>query len=126
MDKFENVTPSRSWLAIASFVISLFTLCTLPLPLIPSSLLGILGSVLGGIALWKINRSRGRNSDRLFAIGGIVMGVVPVISFCITLTIFVREIPRLITAASRVVTNVTSYLSMEIPKLAALLSNLFR
>ena len=77
--------PPYNKLAIASFSISLFTLCTLPLPLIPSSLLGILGFVLGGIALWRIQRFGGMNRDRLFAIGGIVLGIVPIISFCITM-----------------------------------------
>jgi len=116
----------RSWLAIASFSISLFTLCTLPLPLIPSSLLGILGFVLGGIALWKIQRYGGTNRDRLFAIGGVIMGIVPIISFCITTILLAREIPRWAALLSAKVSQVMVYLSSEIPRWMALLSNLFR
>jgi hypothetical protein len=118
--------PNRSWLAIVSFSISLFTLCTLPLPLIPSSLLGILGFVLGGIALWRIQRYGGTYRDRLFAIGGIVMGIIPIISFCITTILLVREIPRWIALLSEKVSQLIDYLSGEIPRWAALLSNLFR
>jgi hypothetical protein len=117
---------NHSLLAIISFVISLFALCTLPLPLIPSSFLGILGSVLGGIALWRIQRNGGENRDRLFAIGGIVMGIVPFISFCITMTLLAREIPRLITLLSTWISQLSAFLSREIPRIPALLSNLFR
>jgi hypothetical protein len=119
-------SPKHSWLAIASVILSLFALCTLPLPLIPSTLLGLIGMLLGGLALGRIHKKGGTNRDRLFAIAGIALGVVPIISFCITITLFVREIPRLIDFASREISNVTTYLSVEIPKLAALLSNLFR
>jgi hypothetical protein len=119
-------TTDRSWLAIVSFVISLFALCTLPLPLIPSSFLGILGSVLGGIALWRIQRNGRENRDRLFAIGGIVMGIVPFISFCIMMTLLAREIPRLITLLSTWISQLSAFLSREIPRIPALLSNLFR
>jgi hypothetical protein len=122
----ENPSPRRSWLAIASFSISLITLCTLPLPLIPSSLLGILGSILGGIALWRIQRNGGVNRDRLFAIGGILMGIVPIISFCTTTILLVREIPRWTALLSAKISQVTLYLSGEIPRWEALLSNLFR
>jgi hypothetical protein len=122
----DMTTSNRSWLAIASFVISLFALCTLPLPLIPSSFLGILGSVLGGIALWRIRRNGGENRDRLFAMGGIVMGIVPLISFCITVTLLAREIPRLITLLSTEISQLSAFLSREIPRFLALLSNLFR
>jgi hypothetical protein len=118
--------PTRSWLAISSFSISLFTLCTLPLPLIPSSLLGILGFVLGGIALWRIQRYGGTNRDRLFAIGGVIMGIVPIISFCITTILLAREIPRWAALLSAKVSQVMDYLSSEIPRWMALLSNLFR
>jgi hypothetical protein len=113
-------------LAIASFAISLFTLCTLPLPLIPSSLLGILGFVMGGFALWRIQQDGGTNRDRLFAIGGIVLGVVPIISFCITMILLAREIPRWTALLSAKTSQMMVYLSVEIPRWAALLSNLFR
>ena len=118
--------PTRSWYAIASFSISLFTLCTLPLPLIPSSLLGILGFVLGGIALWKIQRYGGTNRDRLFAIGGVVMGIVPIISFCITTILLAREIPRWAALLSVKASQVMISLSSEIPRWMGLLPNLFR
>jgi hypothetical protein len=121
-----QTNPRRSWLAIASFSISIFTLCTLPLPLIPSSLLGILGFVLGGIALWRIQRFGGTNRDRLFAIGGILMGIVPIVSFCITTILLAREIPRWTGILSDKVSQLIVYLSGEIPRWAALLSNLFR
>jgi hypothetical protein len=122
-----DVTASyRSWLAIASFSISLFTLCTLPLPLIPSSLLGILGCVLGGIALWRIQRFGGANRDRLLAIGGMVLGFVPIISFCITTILLAREIPRWLALLSAEVSRAMVTLSDEVPRWLALLSNLFR
>ena len=122
----ERTDPPRSWLAIASFSISLFTLCTLPLPLIPSSLLGILGFVLGGIALWRIQRFGGTNRDRLFASGGVVLGIVPIISFCITTILLAREIPRWVALLSAEVTQMLDSLPGEITRWAALLSNLFR
>jgi lipopolysaccharide export LptBFGC system permease protein LptF len=100
----EQSNPNRVWLATASFILSLLGLCTLPLPLISSTLLGVIGSLLGGVALWRIQKNGGTNRDRLFAIAGIIMGLLPIFSLCITLTILVREIPRV----------------------AGLLSNLFR
>lgn len=118
--------PKRSWLAIASFILSLLALCTLPLPLIPSTLLGGIGILLGGVALWRIQKKGGTNRDRLFAIAGIVIGLLPIISLCATLTLLAREIPRLLTFIPRAISDLTSYLSREIPKLVALLSNLFR
>jgi hypothetical protein len=118
--------PSRSWLAIASVLISLFALCTLPLPLIPSTLLGMIGMMLGGVALWRINKKGGTNRDRFFALAGIGLGLLPIISLCVTLTFLAREIPRWAASASQEISNVTSYLSREIPKLVALLSNRFR
>jgi hypothetical protein len=118
--------PKRSWFAIASVLLSLFALCTLPLPLIPSTLLGVIGMVLGGVALWRINKKGGTNRDRFFAFGGISLGLLPVISLCVTLTFLAREIPRLAAFAPQAISKITSYLSLEIPKMVALLSNLFR
>ena len=100
----EMTNPKRSWLALASFILSLFALCTLPLPLIPSTLLGIIGLLLGVAALWGMQKKGGTNRDWFLAVGGIVIGFLPVVSLCITLTFIVREIPRV----------------------AGLLSNLFR
>jgi uncharacterized membrane protein len=121
-----QTTPSRSWLAIASITISLFTLCTLPLPLIPSSLLGILGFVLGGIALYRIQRFGGVNRDRLLAIGGMILGIVPIISFCVTVFLLAREIPQWATLLIVKVSQVIAFLSDEITRWVALLPNLFR
>jgi hypothetical protein len=86
----------------------------------------MVGMLLGGVALWRINKKGGTNQDRFFAVAGIGLGLLPVISLCVTLTFLAREIPRLAASASREFSNVTSYLSREIPKLVALLSNLFR
>lgn len=122
----ENSSPPRSWLAFASFSLSLFTLCTLPLPLIPSSLFGILGFVLGVIALWRIQRFGGVNRDRFFAIGGMTLGFVPIISFCVTAVFLAREIPQWIALLSAKVSPVMVSLSGEITRWVALLSNLFR
>ena len=94
--------------------------------MIPSSLIGILGVGLGGMALWRIQRSSGTNRDRLFAVGGILMGIVPIISFCITTVLLAREIPRWAALLSAKVSQVVVYLSAEIPRLMTLLSNLFR
>jgi hypothetical protein len=118
--------PKRSWFAIASVLLSLFALCTLPLPLIPSTLLGVIGMVLGGVALWRINKKGGTNRDRFFAFAGIGLGLLPVISLCFTLTFLAREIPRWAAFAPQAISKITSYLSLEIPKVVALLSNLFR
>jgi hypothetical protein len=117
---------NRSWLAIASFIISLLALCTLPLPLIPSTLLGILGVFLGGIALWRMRRLGEVNRDHLFAFGGIIIGIVPLVSLCITAIILVREIPHWLDFLSNRYSQLTTILSNEIPKWVALLSNLFR
>jgi hypothetical protein len=66
--------------------------------------LGGIGSLLGGVALWKIQKNGGTNRDRLIAIAGIIIGLLPIFSLCVMLTILAREIPRV----------------------AGLLSNLFR
>jgi uncharacterized membrane protein len=122
----ENVTPSHSWLAVTSFIISLLALCTLPLPLIPSDLLGGVGLVLGIIALRRIQKKGGTNRDRFIALAGIGLGILPVISFCITVTFLAREIPRLAVLLSEKIAQLIIFLSREIPRLTALLSNLFR
>jgi len=90
----EATLPRRSWLALTSFILSLVALCTIPLPVIPSTLLGIVGLLLGLAALWRIRKKGGANRDRFLAFGGIVLGFLPVISLCITLTFLAHEFPR--------------------------------
>jgi len=122
----DQMTPRRSWLAIASFVVSLLALCTLPLPLIPSSLMGGIGSILGVIALWRIQKKSGTNQDRLWAIAGIVIGILPIVSLCFTVFFIAREIPHGMAFLSEKGSRLAIFLSAEFHHLIALLSNMFR
>jgi hypothetical protein len=88
--------------------------------------LGIIGFVSGGIALWRIHRFGGTNRDRLFAIGGVALGVIPIVSFCITTILLAREIPHWVALLSSEVSQMWHSLSDVIPRWVALLSNLFR
>jgi hypothetical protein len=119
-------TSNRSWLAIASFIISLIALCTLPLPVIPSSLMGGVGTVVGIISLWRIRKKGGTDQDRFWATAGIVIGILPIISLCFTLFFIVQEIPRGIVFLSEKGSQLVNFLSSEFPHLIALLSNVFR
>ena len=119
-------TSNRGWLAIASFIISLVALCTLPLPLIPSSLMGGVGALVGIIALWMMRRKGGTNQYRFWAIAGIVIGILPIISLCFTIFFIAREIPHGVAFLSDKGSQLVIYISNEVPHLIALLSNLFR
>ena len=94
--------------------------------MVPSSLLGILAMILGVIALWSIRRHGGENRDRFFAIGGIVIGFVPIISLCITTVLIIREIPRWVEFLSGKWFEFVAFISLESHRLLVLLSNLFR
>mgnify|MGYP000542087181 CR=1 FL=1 len=88
--------------------------------------MGGVGAVMGVVALWRIHRKGGTISDRFIALGGVVMGLLPIVSFCITVTLLARKIPGWVEFLAGEIPQTITYISREVSRLPALLSNLFR
>ena len=88
--------------------------------------MGGVGAVMGVFALWRIHRNGGTNRDRFIALGGVVVGLLPIVSFCITVTLLARKIPGWVEFLAGEIPQTITYISREVSRLPALLSNLFR
>ncbi len=91
------IKPETSGLAIASLVLSSTGLCC--------GITGIIGLVLGCVALSEINKSNGQLAGRGFAIAGIILGALSILSMILSVILFSRvqwheqgfvSLPRLI------------------------------
>jgi hypothetical protein len=69
-------------LALASFVLGITGVMTVPIPIIPSCVVGWIGVLFGFIALWQIRKWGGRSWDLVFAFLGILTGLLPMAGWC--------------------------------------------
>jgi len=75
-----EVEPKTSGLAIASLVLSITGVCC--------GIGGIIGLILGCVALSQINNSNGRLTGKGLAIAGIVLGIVSILGMLVTTVLF--------------------------------------
>jgi len=86
-EKVIKDTPERNDMALISMVIGVIGIIAAFIPpFLFLSLIcgpvGLLGALLGFIALRQINRGHGTSSDRVRAVLGIILGVLPMLALC--------------------------------------------